>query len=136
MSSHVECNTLLITIKLYSVQGSLYFHILIIHKKKNPCKIKLTVQWTFWFGRARWRQSVAKWYWTSNKSKPPEFYFISVQVMRRTDSSYAPVKIIITADRYAISTCPLSSYITDMLNSVWFLLQGGQSSPCDVLWLL
>lgn len=35
-----------------------------------------------------------KWYWTSNKSKPPEFYFISVQVMRRTDSSYAPVNII------------------------------------------
>lgn len=40
---------------------------------------------------------------------PPEFYFISVQVMRRTDSPYAPVNIIITADQYAISTCPLSS---------------------------
>lgn len=25
---------------------------------------------------------------------PPEFYFISVQVMRRTDSPYAPVNII------------------------------------------
>lgn len=44
MSSHVESNTLLITIKLYNVHGSLYFHILIIQKKKNPCKIKLTVQ--------------------------------------------------------------------------------------------
>lgn len=56
-----------------------------------------------------WVGIVAKRHWASNNLKPPEFYFISVQVMQSTDSPYSPVNINITANQYAISTCPLSS---------------------------